>query len=582
MRFLRNALLVLFLLGLVAFNLSFGLRRFEWRRALWERDIASRVDQALDSLHVQLERALVQEEARTGTESPTEALAAVRAGPFAELAAEYSARTGHSVSLHPVEVEPTRPSADLRLRRRLLGAPEWQLLTVIPAAALVPPPEWHRQDAIETIVTMVGVSLGLLVVGGVFLRLSARSFRLHETERYLRWIRRLTDRYRALMEGAADMILVVEPDTLHLREANAAARSALGLPDELDEPDILQRPASPPGTDPAAGSGPGTRAGAGPDAPPPAVVRLDDLFSAEHLPDLHAAVQRALTSPVVEALPEMRVHATHGGQLLVDARIAAVDVGNEHIVELSLRDLTHQKEIERRLQTAERLSSLGLLTAGVAHEINNPLEGIGNYLALLQGGNLDDATRQTYLERVRHGFERIRDIVRDLLHFSRPQVGRAPVDLVQVVVRALSMASYSQLFQGVEVVRRGLLPERPLPVLGDAGRLEQVVLNLLLNAGRATGQGRVFVSATTTAEPRGRLVELSIEDEGHGIATELLDRVFDPFFTTEGGTGLGLSISYGIVKAHGGALVAGNRPEGGARFVLRLPLEAGQAGGDAA
>ena len=242
----------------------------------------------------------------------------------------------------------------------------------------------------------------------------------------------------------------------------------------------------------------------------------------------------------------------------------------------SERALRREQEVQRQLQIAERLSSVGLLTAGVAHEINNPLEGIGNYLSLLEKEGLDAERRTRYLDQVRHGFERIRAIVADLLHFSRPTSERGRTDLVAVVERSVAMAAYGQSFKGVTVERVGL--EQPLVVSGDAGRLEQVLLNLLLNAARAMGgEGRITITGARTTDASGASwIELAVDDEGGGIAPDDLGRLFDPFFSASGGTGLGLSVSYGIVKAHGGTLAAANRSPRGARFTIRLPAEPSQ------
>jgi signal transduction histidine kinase len=125
------------------------------------------------------------------------------------------------------------------------------------------------------------------------------------------------------------------------------------------------------------------------------------------------------------------------------------------------------------------------------------------------------------------------------------------------------------------VERRGLAA--PLPVTGDAGRLEQVVLNLLLNAATAMeGRGRIVLTGARTPGSGGQAaqVELHVDDEGPGIEPSQLDRLFDPFYSGHGGTGLGLSVSYGIVKAHAGTLTAANRERGGARFTIRLPAGA--------
>jgi signal transduction histidine kinase len=239
--------------------------------------------------------------------------------------------------------------------------------------------------------------------------------------------------------------------------------------------------------------------------------------------------------------------------------------------ELRLREAERHKELERQLQTSERLGSLGLLTAGVAHEINNPLEGIGNYLALLERDGLAEEKRKRYIELIRYGFQRIRDIVRDLSAFARPGVSGGEADLAAVAAGALKMAAYSKELKEVEVELAGL--DEPVVVPGDARRLEQVFINLLLNAGRAMGgKGSVRIeSRRATAESGAPLVEVTVDDTGPGVPPAILDKIFDPFFTTSDGTGLGLSISYGIVRAHGGSISAQNRPEGGARFTVRLP-----------
>ena len=393
-----------------------------------------------------------------------------------------------------------------------------------------------RREYEWIVVSMAGFTAALALVGGVVLRLSQRSFRLRETEHYLRWIRRVTDRYRALLEGAADMILIVDPQDGAIREANAAAREALGVPAE----------------GPADGSGP----------------RLGDRLQGDGRAALATAMDEASREGRAVAVPGLRLNAISGDPLEVDARVARVDLGEERVVQVSLRDVTRQRAVERRLQTSERLGSLGLLTAGVAHEINNPLEGIGNYLALAERPGLDEPRRTEYLGQVRRGFARIRDIVQDLLSFARPAVHAGRADLTQVVENALGMAAYAEGFRGITVERLGL--EEPLAVAGDPGRLEQVLLNLLLNAARAMdGVGRVQLTAVRRRDEG--LIELTLEDEGPGIPPDQLERIFDPFFSGHGGTGLGLAVSFGIVRAHGGSLHAANRAEGGACFVLRLP-----------
>jgi signal transduction histidine kinase len=280
------------------------------------------------------------------------------------------------------------------------------------------------------------------------------------------------------------------------------------------------------------------------------------------------------------ALEELSLVTKASRMRIADARLAAVDVDGERLVQVALRDVTAQKELERSLVVHERLSSIGLLTAGVAHEINNPLEGIGNYLKLLEKPDLAPDARERYLGLVRHGFARIGEIVRDLLHFARHESSTGAnefreFDFTAVVERAVKLARYSSKLREVTIDMVGL--EAPNFLHGDAGRLEQVVVNLLLNAGTAMNErGRITLRAKRGDDSA---VVFTVEDEGPGIPPDELARIFDPFFTKTGGTGLGLFVSYGIMAAHGGRIWAENRLAGGARFTLLFAPQ-GRASGE--
>jgi signal transduction histidine kinase len=222
---------------------------------------------------------------------------------------------------------------------------------------------------------------------------------------------------------------------------------------------------------------------------------------------------------------------------------------------ISERQLRAQERaaVEQRLAQQDRLSSLGLLAAGIAHEINNPLEGIANWLAVGDAG------------RAREGLERIRGIAKDLLAFARRDPGDGPADVKACVARALDLARYAQVFRAVEV--EDMVPGA-LHVAAPARLLEQVLLNLLLNAGAVMkGVRRVHVDAARN----GTTVRIEVSDTGPGIAAADLPRLFDPFFTRTGGTGLGLCVSHGMVLACGGDLRAANAPGGGAVFTVELP-----------
>ncbi|HLU46819.1 MAG TPA: ATP-binding protein, partial [Planctomycetota bacterium] len=184
----------------------------------------------------------------------------------------------------------------------------------------------------------------------------------------------------------------------------------------------------------------------------------------------------------------------------------------------------------------------------------------------------DSERRERWLAQVRYGFERIRTIVSSLSNFARARPTGGPANVARTVEQALALLRHSSGFRGVEVQCEGVAEASDVAV--DPGQLEQVLINLLLNASRAMeGEGRIWIRARTIDDPRSGAssVEITHEDEGPGIAEEALETIFDPFFSTTGSTGLGLSVSYGIITAHGGALSAENRPEGGARFTIRVP-----------
>jgi two-component system NtrC family sensor kinase len=229
--------------------------------------------------------------------------------------------------------------------------------------------------------------------------------------------------------------------------------------------------------------------------------------------------------------------------------------------------------MQARVSQSERLASLGMLAAGVAHEINNPLGGVLTLTALTLEDLPEGNASRANLEEVVRQTERCRDIVKHLLEFSRQtEVAAAEVDLNEVVARTLALLRRQAAFFNVDVVDR-LEPGLPR-VLADASQLQQVFMNIIMNAVQAMEE-----RGTLTIESRGALdsdgeVEVSFTDTGCGIREEDLDRVFDPFFTTGKGmhgTGLGLSIAYGIVSKHHGTITVESAVGVGTTFTVRLP-----------
>ena len=243
-------------------------------------------------------------------------------------------------------------------------------------------------------------------------------------------------------------------------------------------------------------------------------------------------------------------------------------------------DLRAMQQIEedleqshRMLMQSEKMAGLGRLAAGVAHEINNPMSGIMLYANLVQEELGGDHPLACDLQTIIHEAERCKVIVADLLEFSHQTTYEMePVDLNEVIQKTLTILQHQPLFQNVQIIRE-LSQDLP-PIYGNAIRLNQVVMNIVVNAVQAMdGNGRVHITSRTRANQD--INEITIQDSGPGIDNDLLEKIFDPFFTTKAtgeGTGLGLSVSYAIVKEHKGSIRVTSSPETGTTFTLRFPV----------
>jgi two-component system NtrC family sensor kinase len=233
-------------------------------------------------------------------------------------------------------------------------------------------------------------------------------------------------------------------------------------------------------------------------------------------------------------------------------------------------DVTDRAELERRLVQADKLSSIGLLAAGVAHEVNTPLAVISTYAQMLAKQISGDSEKAPLLEKIARQTFRASEIVNSLLNFSRTSPTEfVVVDLNKVIRETLTLVEHQFARADVKVVTD--LDSGSTLVKGSPGKLQQVFLNLFLNA-RDAMDSRGVLSVETRLTDRS--VRITVADTGSGIPAENLTRIFDPFFTTKGthkGTGLGLSVTYGIVREHGGDIEAESRPGQGARFVLTFP-----------
>jgi signal transduction histidine kinase len=227
------------------------------------------------------------------------------------------------------------------------------------------------------------------------------------------------------------------------------------------------------------------------------------------------------------------------------------------------------RELERQLFHAERLTTVGRLAAGIAHEINNPLEGMANYLSLakddLARGEVAEAARR--LEGVSHGLDRAAGVVRQVLAHADPATApKTPVDVAEIVAEAMEFMRSRSEFAAI-VFETGPVVG-PLVTLGSGIMLGQVVSNLVINAAEAQPRGGEVLASSRR---EGGLVVVDVADRGPGVAEADRQRVFEPFFSTKDSTGLGLSVCHSIVREHGGELLVLPRPGGGAIFRMCLP-----------
>ncbi len=272
----------------------------------------------------------------------------------------------------------------------------------------------------------------------------------------------------------------------------------------------------------------------------------------------------------------------NGNEVPVSFSAAIVREGGREIASVGIfSDLREQLRIRRELEEtqvqlmqAEKIASLGRLSAGVAHEINNPLAGILIYAELLERQMQNGIFDREYLTEIINQTLRCQQIVTRLLEFSRQSLGqKAHFDTNEIILRCIDLISHQAIFHNIEV-RTDLAPELP-KILGDPGQLQQVFTNLLLNAADAMqGHGKIMVASRPTPPKDG--IILTFTDTGCGIPPDIQTKIFEPFFTTKTpgkGTGLGLSIVYSVIQRHGGTIEVDSIPGGGTTFTIRLPLE---------
>lgn len=293
-----------------------------------------------------------------------------------------------------------------------------------------------------------------------------------------------------------------------------------------------------------------------------------------------ALIVRAVSRPV-RRLTEAAVEVTNGRYgTQVEGLRSNDEIGvlAEAFNAMSLRvatDIEQLGTINEGLVRTEKLATAGVLAAGVAHEVNNPLASISSLVQILRARAASAEDRES-LETILGEISRISAILRDLTEFARaPEPRRAPAEINPIVEACLRLVAVDRRFKRLRL-EAALAPELP-SLLIDADQIQQVMLNLILNAGDATPEGgRIRVASRL--EPSVGAVDVEVSDTGDGIPSEIRRRVFDPFFTTKPpgrGTGLGLSVCYGIVSAHGGEIEIESAPGVGTTVRVRLPVGSG-------
>ncbi len=272
---------------------------------------------------------------------------------------------------------------------------------------------------------------------------------------------------------------------------------------------------------------------------------------------------------------EIGIFANSFNQMTLDlkrAKESLTEWGNrlEHMVAERTQDL---EKAQRQLVRSEKLASLGKLSAGVAHEINNPLTGILTFSQLLMDQFPPESDEHHDLQVIVRETIRCRNIVRGLLEFARQTTPeKQSVDIQVLLEDVLSFVASHESFQNIRLEKH--CDEQAPTVLADADQLKQVLLNIVVNASEAMAKQGGTLQISTRWMPEKSQLVLRFKDSGPGISAEHLNKLFDPFFTTkEMGTGLGLAISYGIIKAHRGSIDVESQVGKGTEVILTLPVE---------
>ena len=294
------------------------------------------------------------------------------------------------------------------------------------------------------------------------------------------------------------------------------------------------------------------------------------LAEAETWPRIIAAVEKEGSVDNVEL--DLKTAEGARRRILLSGNVEDAADREDEVIHLLIKDIQKRKVMEEQLAQADKLASIGELSSGVAHEINNPLGVILGYTQLLLRGGQDTSERHTDLKTIEKHVRNCKTIVEDLLSFSRKSdTEKEVLDIHRIIDEVLAFVQHHSNIEHILIEKKYNPSVHPIFV--DEKKIKQVLINLMMDAIHSVGKKGGIRISTDVSAATGDL-SIKVADDGHGIEPRHLKKIFDPFFTTKAtgeGTGLGLSVSYGIIQNHGGHIRAESQPGEGSVFTVVLP-----------
>jgi len=353
---------------------------------------------------------------------------------------------------------------------------------------------------------------------------SSQPDKVAQLEKQLAW-------YRAFFENAADAVFIVQPETWSVLDANEYASVLTGIP------------------------------------------RTQLLGTS--LPQFRRIFKLLTKSSSPTILSELSLDSPHNENLMVEVSARFVTYDGQRLIQANARDVSEQRALTDRMVQADKMVLLGQLSAGVAHEIRNPLAAINLNLQVLQRKIAPESTDAVYVQTAIQGVERIARIIEATLNFSRPAVTNVQSEDINTLIRSsleLTRSTFSRKTISINVSLADDLPQVAL----DAKQIQQVLINLLTNAAdaiRAKGQITIQSYRELITRRGDQFVVIAVTDTGIGISEEDLTKIFNPFFTRKAeGTGLGLPITQRIIHQHSGSIDVESTVGVGTTFYVKLPV----------